>query len=310
MMSPIDFRLKVLAQASTAYAVAHPQQPPAASVGFASQLADECVREAARLGLFGPAPAPQSAVEQTQATQPIMAPPLQGFAHEAQVQQQGALEAQMQQQAQANDMMQQQQSASPIGSSALATQGAALQGTPIAGTAIATAPVPAAPQIPMQPLQSAGGPQMQIHPASSPIPQMPIPATMAAAVPQVPMHPQQAVPQVQPPQQAPFQPFGPNGPTIPLPQQAFIPPTMAAPTQEGAPPVQTGGFQPPPPPMGGTNKVVQAPMPQNFSALGGIGVQEKVEQRPMAQDAVITPGNQPVIQGGKMAETVQEKITH
>ena len=110
-----------------------------------------------------------------------------------------------------------------------------------------------------------------------------------------------------------FQPLGPTAPTIPLPAQ----PLATASQQQGQkvadqtlhqPPGP--GYQPPAAPMGGTNKVVQQPMPQGFSALGGIGVMEKVEQRPMAQDTIIAPGNQSVVPVGGIAEVVQEKITH
>lgn len=283
-MNPIEFRLKVLCHASTAYAIAHPTQPTAQSVQLASQLAEQCVHEAARLGLFGQLQAPPSAVAEQQPTQPIMPPPMQGFAQE-----QGGVAPQQ------------------------------------APTSQIAAPQQAAAQVPMQPLPQSQAPQMTVHPSTAPIPQMPIvAASIAGAVAQMPMQPQ--VPQGQqvgapaapsamtPMQVAPmgssFQPLGPNGPTIPLPPQQYIPPTTQPAAQEGGQPVHTGGFQAPPPPMGGTNTVVQAPMPQNFSALGSIGVQEKVEQRPMATDTVVTPGNQAVLQGGGIAQVVQEKITH
>src|SRR5262249_51485076 len=83
-MTPNEFRLKVLCHASTSYSQAEPTAPTARQVERASQLADECLREAMRLNLFGaadvmPAPVAQSAVAQPETTQPIMPPPLQGF---------------------------------------------------------------------------------------------------------------------------------------------------------------------------------------------------------------------------------------
>ncbi len=343
-MTPNEFRLKVLCHAATSYSMAHPTDPTARHVERASQLADECVREAARLNLFGAvdvmphAPVAQSAVAQPETSQPIMAPPLQGFA--------------------------QQPDASPI------VQAAAPTAQEVAPTA-PLAPQAAAPQVPMQPLPQSNAPQMQMHSSMQPIPQMPVQAAMQNVSPatQVPMSGvaaaagagnvgvpagngggggaygvgvgNGAIPAVVPPQMMPaappqvapmnvpatgadFQPFGPHGPRIPLPpmpqqpqqQQQQAAPQQAQPThgqpaqQPGTPVAGAPGLFVPPQTMGGTNTVTQAPLPENFSALGSIGVQEKVEQRPMAQGPIVAPGNQSVVPGGSMPTVVGEKITH
>lgn len=309
-MTPNDFRLKVLCHAATSYSMAHPTDPTARHVERASQLADECAREATRLGLFGadaaPLATPQSAVAQPETSQAIMPPPLQGFTQQA---------------------------------------SAEAQAAPAVAPTAQGAPQTAVPQVPMQPLPQPTGPQMQMHSSMPQIPQMPIsqamqniaPATqvpmgqgvgvsgggggIAAVVPQqvAPAAPPQVAPMHVPPTGASFQPFGPHGPSIPLPPMPQQPQQAQAqqnqgqhqqPQQAGTPVAGAPGLFVPPQTMGGATTVVQAPLPENFSALGGIGVQEKVEQRPMAQGPIIAPGNQPVVQGNSIPQVVGEKITH
>jgi hypothetical protein len=147
-------------------------------------------------------------------------------------------------------------------------------------------------------------------------------AIPAVVPPQLmPAAPPQVAPMNVPATGTSFQPFGPHGPSIPLPpmpqqpqQQQVAPqqaPTHGQPAQQPGTPVQGApGLFVPPQTMGGTNTVTQAPLPENFSALGSIGVQEKVEQRPMAQGPIVAPGNQSVVSGGSMPTVVGEKITH
>lgn len=314
MMTPEEFRLKVLYHASTSWAVAHPTEPAAHAVTFGSTLAEECVREATRLGLIASGSSvPSSAVAQPQG-QPIMPPAMQGFTT-AQPQQQpvsasGVQAAPIPQAPQVPMQMQPQQPANASG----------VQAAPHAQAAVVPTP-----QVPSQLV----GTPMDMQPMDAPPPQHPIAQPAAQVVPAPPYAQQQqpqhaaaqpapsqpaAVPQAQViPGTTSYQPLGPNGPTIQIfphaaPQQQQQQPQQIADTTLHAP--QGPGYQPPVAPMGGTNKVVQQPMPQGFSALGSIGVQEKCEQRPMGQDTVVSPGNQSFIPQGSLPEVVTEKVTH
>jgi hypothetical protein len=293
MMTAEEFRLKVIAHAATAYAIAHPTSSPKDSVQFASRLAEESVIEARRLNLLFGGDSPITAA-QAPSEQPIMPPGMQGF---------------------------------PPATSQMTPQAAqASQAAPAAGGTVAPFT-----QMPMQahPAQ-VKEPQMVMQPIEPPVVQAPLapnsqgaapnaPAAPAAAPPAttgalgtgIATQPSSLSPQPQPPPaNGPvFQPLGPYGPSIPLPQQPLGGQAQGQSTPVVVPPPGPG-YDPPAIIGAGTHKVTEAPMPQNYSALGGPAVKEKVEQRPMTADIVITPGNQSCVPAGGIAEVVTEKVSH